>query len=163
MIDLESMSMIHAPRSRCFDLVRSVEAHAAAVPGIWARAEAGKTTGLLGPESKVRWSAVYGGIRFYQSIRVSGFDWPVRYSEVNEGGPFATFRHDYLFVEVEEGRTMVRDRFCFQSPLHPLSHWLDQFILAPLLKRALETRMDSLKRWAEGSEWETYLKERIYV
>lgn len=163
MIKLEAERTIAAPRDRCFDLVRSVEAHAAAVPGIRARAEAGKTRGLLCLGAHVRWSAVYAEIRFYQTVRVSELDWPIRYREVNEGGPFALFRHDYLFVEMEPGRTMVRDTFRFESPLHPLSHWLDRWILAPLLRKALETRMDSLKTWAEGREWRRFLSEEAVV
>jgi ligand-binding SRPBCC domain-containing protein len=157
MITLRSERMIQAPRWLCYDLVRSVEAHAAAVPWIAARAEAGKTSGLLHEGDRVLWSAIYLGVRFRTWIQVSGYDWPVRYQEQNTGGPFSYFGHDYRFAEVEESTTIISDSLKFQSPLHPFIHWFDQWVLAPLLKRALERRMEQIKQWAEGEGWKEFI------
>jgi len=157
MITLKKTCVVRAPRWLCYDLVRSVEAHAVAVPWIRARAEAGKTSGLLHEGDRVQWSAVYLGIRFRLWIGVAGYDWPVRYQEQNAGGPFSFFGHDYRFAEVGEDSTIINDTLRFQSPLHPLSHWFDSWVLAPLLQSALDKRMEQIKHWAEGEGWKKFI------
>jgi len=58
MTQITSIRTIHAHRELCYEMVRNVDVHAAAVPAIRARAEAGCQHGPLCRGSWTRWSAV---------------------------------------------------------------------------------------------------------
>ncbi len=144
MITLNSTRTINAPRWLCFEMIRNVDVHEAAVPEIRARAEKGRQHGSLQLGESTTWSAVYFGIRFRTTIEVTGFDWPVRYEETNQGGPFHVFRHRYQLMSIDENTTMISDRMEFESGFGWVGKLVDRFLLAPRLQRALETRMDHL-------------------
>lgn len=98
MTRLDATRTIRAPRWLCFEMIRNVDVHAAAVPEIHARAESGTQHGPLHFEQWTEWSAIYFGIRFRTTMQATGFDWPVRYVETNQTGPFRTFQHHYTLI-----------------------------------------------------------------
>ncbi|MGF1677762.1 MAG: hypothetical protein ACFCUX_01060 [Candidatus Methylacidiphilales bacterium] len=160
MVKLYASRVVNAPRGVCYDLVRSVDAHAAAVPRIRAKAEAGRLSGLLNGGEWTEWSAVYFGFRFRITMEVAEMDWPFSYVERRVAGMFDVFTHQYRLVALDENRTMVTDSLCFHAGWGSCGVLLDRWLLAPVLRRALDERMDSILRWAEDGSWRQWLDEK---
>ncbi|MEM6884359.1 MAG: hypothetical protein AAF571_04950 [Verrucomicrobiota bacterium] len=156
---ISSTRTIHAPRWLCFEMIRNVDVHAAAVPEIHARAESGRQHGSLHLGEYTEWSARYFRVRFQITMEVTGFDWPVRYDETNRPGLFRVFRHRYSLMAVNENQTVLRDQMEFETGWGWLGRLMDRLILAPRLRRALETRMDHLKAWSEDDSWQYWISE----
>lgn len=156
---LTCIRTIRAPRELCFEMIRNVEAHAAAVPAIRARAEAGCRKGPLCVGNWTRWSAVYFGVRFRLTLEATECDWPVRYVETARPGLFRHFQHDYLFVVKNSEETVVKDLLSFEGGPGIAGRWIDSIILAPRLQKALDQRMDSIKQWCEDGTWKQWIPE----
>ena len=73
-------------------------------------------------------------------------------------GAFQRMQHDHFF-EDQDGRTLMRDRFEFQSPFGPLGRLVDALILTGYMRRFIVKRNTILKQTAEGDAWKKYLKE----
>ncbi|MEM6601558.1 MAG: hypothetical protein AAF649_09245 [Verrucomicrobiota bacterium] len=159
MITLHSTRTIHAPRWLCFEMIRNVDVHAAAVPDIRARAEGGRQHGALQLGEHTEWSARYFGIRFRITMEVTDFDWPIRYEEINRPGLFRVFRHRYSLMSVNETQTVLRDQMEFETGWGWLGRLVDRLILAHRLRHALEIRMDHLKAWSEDDTWQYWISE----
>ncbi|MEM6822714.1 MAG: hypothetical protein AAF558_12340 [Verrucomicrobiota bacterium] len=159
MIKLNSSRVIQAPRWLCFELIRNVDVHAAAVPEIKARPESGRKSGALHFGECTEWSAIYFGVRFRITMEVTDFDWPIRYAERNRRGLFQVFQHNYQLASIDSNRTVLNDCLSFESGYGPLGRYVDEWILAPRLSRALETRMTAIKTWAEDGSWREWISD----
>jgi ligand-binding SRPBCC domain-containing protein len=156
MIRLRGRIAIFAPRERCFDLARSVEAHAHSSRLIDGRAVAGRTTGLSELGDCTMWSARFFGVRFQLSTRIAAFDRPHYFSDMLCGGLFSDFAHGYFFELDGAGRTIMRDDFEFQSHGGPLSSAFDTLALKRRMQAVASARLLFLKRVAESQQWRRY-------
>jgi ligand-binding SRPBCC domain-containing protein len=68
---------------------------------------------------------------------VLGFTWHVRFEQVEPPSrivdvatrsPFKTFRHEHLFLPLEEGGALLRDTVTYALPLEPLSNIARWFV-----------------------------------
>ncbi|WP_035604779.1 SRPBCC family protein [Haloferula sp. BvORR071] len=152
---IELQTVIDAPVERVFDLARSIDAHQDSAEGTHERAVAGVTSGLIGFGEEVTWEARHFGITQRLSVKITKFDRPRHFQDVILKGAFHRMQHDHYF-EDQDGRTIMRDRFEFQSPLGPLGRIFDAVVLTHYMRRFLVKRNAILKQAAESNAWEKY-------
>ena len=156
MARIELVTLILAPRERCFDLSRSVDLHVASTEDTGERAVAGVTSGLLHLGDEVTWSARHFGVRQRLTSRITAFDRPGHFRDSMVSGAFRRFDHDHFFDAGGEA-TEMRDVFDFESPLGPLGRIADALVLTGYLRGFLERRNAVIKRAAESEEWRALL------
>lgn len=149
---------IHAPRERVFDLSRSLDLHQDTVAHTKERAVAGVTSGLLGLEEDVTWSAWHLGWRRRLRVRMCRLEYPSFFEDRMVEGAFRMMRHEHHFEPDGEG-TVMMDRFEFESPFGWIGRVFDRLFLEGYMRRLLEQRNAGIKRIAESGEWRNYLPE----
>jgi len=157
MTTLLSELVVEAPRERCFDLMRSVDAHLVSATKIQATAIGGRVSGLAASGDHTTWSAVFFGCRFRLETRITEYSRPDFFFDEQAAGAFKCFGHHYAFLSLGHARTLMSDRFFFESPLPPLGTLFD-FCLKPMMAKALAARGNSIKRIAESEDWKEYLQ-----
>jgi ligand-binding SRPBCC domain-containing protein len=155
---LELQTVIDAPKERVFDLARSIDAHQDSTEGTHERAVAGVMSGLIGFGEEVTWEARHLGVTQRLRVKITKLDRPNHFQDVMIEGAFRRMQHDHFF-EVREGKTLMRDRFEFQSPLGPLGRLVDTIFLTGYMRRFIVKRNAILKHTAESEAWKKYLKE----
>jgi ligand-binding SRPBCC domain-containing protein len=164
MVRLEEVTVIEAPIERCFDLARSVEVHvlgnthfgeaAVALAGVTAGAV---TTGLIGLGERVTWRARHFGVRQRLTSEITAMEDPRYFQDTMLSGAFRFMQHDHFFRVMEDGRTEMRDVFCFAAPI-PLLGWVaERLVLRRYMAALLHERNAVVKRVAESEEWRRYL------
>ncbi len=156
MATIELVTLILAPKERCFDLSRSVELHVASTKHTGERAVAGVTSGLLQLGEEVTWSARHFGVRQKLTSRITAFERPVHFRDSMVAGAFRRFDHDHFFTARGDA-TEMRDVFDFESPLGPLGRIADALVLTRYLRGLLERRNEMIKHAAESDEWRALL------
>ena len=149
LIQLETF--ISAPIERCFDLSLSVLLHLESTAETGERVVSGRETGLFGAGDRVTWEARHLGLRRQLSVEITSVDRPRSFRDEMTRGPFRYMRHEHRF-ESRDGGTLMAD--AFEVAMFPV---LDAFVLLPHLRRFLVTRNDTIKRVAEGEDWERFL------
>lgn len=129
---------------QCFDLARSQAAHVRSVSVTRERVVEGPPYDLLRMNDQVTFEGMHLGIRWRFSAKITDFQRPHRFSDVQIRGPFRAFRHDHIFEPSADG-TIVRDVLEFQSGFGPVV----DFLLGVHLKNLLTERAASLKLMAE--------------
>ena len=142
-------TLIAAPRERCFDLARDVQAHVGSTAGTEERAVAGVTTGLLDLGDEVTWEAVHFGVRQRLTSKVTQFERPSMFVDEMVGGAFHSFTHEHRFVADHDATRMI-DRFLYRAPLGQLGVLADALFLERYMRRLLEKRAQFLKSAAEA-------------
>jgi ligand-binding SRPBCC domain-containing protein len=158
-IVIRAQALIAAPADRCFDLARSVEAHAASAKLIHGRAVGGKQSGLADAGDETTWSAQFFGVRFRLTTRIEHYCRPHCFSDVMCAGLFRHFGHVYTFEPLGPNKTRLTDEFSFESPFGPLGSLLDRTVLRPQMRTVADARVTFLKRTAESEEWRRYLAD----
>lgn len=161
MIIIRTETVIAAPAERCFDLTRSVEAHAASAKLIHGTAVGGKQAGLADAGDETTWSAQFFGVRFRLTTRIEDYNRPRCFSDVMCAGLFRHFGHVYTFEPLGPDETRLIDVFSFESPFGPLGSLLDRVLLRPQMRTVADARVRFLKRTAESEEWRLYLTETL--
>jgi ligand-binding SRPBCC domain-containing protein len=154
---IELITLVRAPRERCFDLSRSVDLHVQSTSKTGERAIAGKTQGLLELGDQVTWRARHFGIWQNLTSRMTIFDRPHHFRDSMVRGAFSRFDHDHFFADVPDG-TEIRDVFDFTSPLGPLGRIADILVLKQYMTNFLEERNRILTRVAQSDEWSEFLR-----
>jgi ligand-binding SRPBCC domain-containing protein len=147
-------TVIAAPPERCFDLARDIEAHVRSTATTRERAVGARTSGLLGPGDEVTWEATHFAIRQRLTARITRFERPRVFEDVQVRGSFAELHHVHEFEPTPTGTRMV-DTFTFRSPLGPLGAVVDRLLLTAYLRRFLERRAAELKSLAESVQERT--------
>lgn len=157
MIILRTETVILAPPERCFDLARSVDLHAVGASLIQGKATAGRTAGLSGLGDETTWSARFFGLRFSLTTRITEYERPRGFSDVQSAGLFRHFGHVYTFRPDGPARTVMTDEFSFQSSFGFIGAAFDGFVLRRQMQAVMESRARCVKRAAESEEWWAYL------
>ena len=155
---IEIETAIDAPKERVFDLARSIDAHQDSTESTGERAVAGVTSGLLGPEEEVTWEARHLGVKQRLRVKMTRFDRPHYFQDIMLQGAFSRMQHDHRFAE-RDGKTVMSDRFEFESPLGFLGRLVDRVFLTSYMRRFIVRRNAVLKQAAESDAWKKYLKE----
>ena len=151
---LELTAAVAAPREVVFDLARSVDLHTQSLGHTGERAVAGRTTGLMELGEFVTWEAKHFGVKQRLTSRITAFERPRFFRDSMTAGAFRRFDHDHLFEvdPADAGRTLMRDRFDWTSPLGPLGRLADRLFLRAYLTRLLETRNAAIRSAAESGD-----------
>jgi ligand-binding SRPBCC domain-containing protein len=163
-VRIEEVTVVRAPRERCFDLARSVEVHLAGNIhwGEAAVASAGITHGLVGLGERVGWQARHFGVWWTLTSEITAMDRPGFFQDVMTHGPFGFMKHDHIFesLSLSDDETEMTDVFCFAGPLGVLGWLAEILFLRRYMRGMLCERNAVLKRIAETSEWKNYLPPR---
>lgn len=145
---IQTDMFIYAPREICFDVARDIEIHTESTSKTFESAIAGVTNGLIGLNETVTWEAIHFGIKQKLTVRITEFEFPVRFVDEMEKGAFKRFYHSHEFIEKANGTLMV-DTFDYTSPLGWIGKIADRLFLERYMKDFLITRNRYIKKIAE--------------
>ena len=144
MATIELTTELQAPIERCFDASRDLDLHMASMAETGERAVAGKTSGLIGPGEQVTWEARHLGVRQRFTSQITAFSRPTYFQDTMQKGAFKAFVHDHRFEE-QSGRTIMKDRVTFQSPLGWIGQFVDWLFMSWYLRRLIEARNQTIR------------------
>lgn len=143
-------TVIAAPVGECFALSLSVDAHAASMSGAGERAVGGVTRGVMGPGDTVTWRARHFGIVFRMTSAITEYDYPDRFVDEQQRGPFRRWRHEHTFTALPGGAVQMTGTVEFRSPLGPLGGMADRLVLGHYMPHLLRRRNTWLKNTLEA-------------
>lgn len=149
---------ITAPKTRVFDLSRSIDLHLASTKQSNETVISSRKSGLLTLEESVTWRAKHLG--FYQQLtsKITSFDYPLYFADEMQKGIFKSFIHHHHFKDAADGKTtLMRDEFEYQSPCGILGKIADHLFLKKYMTRLLIKRNEVIKAYAESNEWKAIL------
>lgn len=139
---------IKAPIQVCFDLSRSIDIHMESTSQTNERAVKGRTSGLIELGETVTWEATHFGVRQHLTSIITEFEPPNRFVDEMVNGAFKRFRHEHIF-ELQDGGTLMTDKFDYTSPFGPLGRLADVIFLQSYMERLLLRRNEYIKCIAE--------------
>ncbi len=151
---------VQASVERCFDLARSVDLHVDSSTGIGARAMGGRRGGLSGEGDHTVWSARFFGVRFAMTTRIEDFASPARFGDRMTRGLLRKFEHVYRFRPLPGGGCGMSDELTVEAPFGPLGRWMERLYLTRRMDGLVCSRLEHIKRVAEGDDWRRYLPAR---
>jgi ligand-binding SRPBCC domain-containing protein len=143
-------TVIAAPIGDCFELSLSVDAHAASMSASGEHAAGGVTTGVMKLGDTVTWRARHFGILVCMTSAITEYEYPSRFVDEQQRGPFRRWRHEHTFTAMPDGRTQMTDVVEFQSPLGPAGWIADRLVLDRYMPRLLRQRNSWLKASLEA-------------
>lgn len=147
---------INSDIATCFDLSRSIDLHKISTAKTDEIAIDGTISGLINLNEFVTWEATHFGIRQKLTSRISAFDSPRYFRDEQIKGIFKFIIHDHYF-ESQNGITIMKDIFNFQSSFGFLGKIFDKYILTKYLTELLIQRNKIIKEFAETQKWKTIL------
>ena len=154
---IELTTTINAPIERCFDLARSIDLHKLSTPGTEEEAIAGVTSGLIGKGQHVTWRAKHFGIAQMLTSEITQFQYPYRFRDEMIKGTLKMIKHDHVFEDSGD-KTVMRDKFQFESPGWIFGFVINRLILIKYLRELLIKRNQIIKDVAESERWKQILK-----
>jgi len=139
---------ISAPIEMCFDAARSIDLHSQSTVNSREKAIAGRTTGLCEKGDTVTWQATHFGVRQKLTSEISQMDRPFFFEDRMLKGAFKSIEHKHLF-EFKNGKTIMTDKFLYQSPLGILGKLADKLFLEKYMRKFLVERNAFLKKVCE--------------
>ena len=121
-------------------------------------AMAGVTSGLIGMAQRVTWRAKHFGVWQRLTSEITAMDRPIFFQDTMIRGPFRFMKHDHFFRPLSANETEMKDVFCFAAPLPVLGRLAEIGFLRRYMQALLHERNAVLKRIAESSEWQRYLR-----
>ncbi|MBP0903634.1 cell division protein [Mariniflexile gromovii] len=146
---IEIQTQINADLKTCFDLARNIDLHKESLKHTGEMPIAGKTTGLLEKGEWVSWEAKHFGFVQHLTSKITEFDAPNCFVDEMVLGIFKSFRHEHIFQKKGD-KTIMIDRFHFESPLGFLGKIANVLFLKRYMKNLLLTRNTYLKEQAES-------------
>ena len=141
----------------CFDLSRSIDLHKISTAKTKEEAIAGKISGLIGLGEFVTWRATHFGISQKLTSKITEYERPYHFQDIQVKGTFKYFIHDHTF-KLLDGKVIMEDCFDFKSPFGFIGVIIDKFILTDYLKNFLEERNSLIKLYAETNKWTEVIK-----
>lgn len=149
-------TIIKAPIKRVFDLSRSIDLHKISTAKTNEIAIAGKTSGLIGMNEFVTWSAKHFGFTQNLTSIITEYHRPNSFTDEMQKGAFKSFKHQHIFTE-SEGTTVLTDVFEYKSPLGLLGNLADILFLEKYMENLLFERNQVIKDFAETERWKEIL------
>jgi ligand-binding SRPBCC domain-containing protein len=139
-VEFELRTVVAAPRESVFAHSLDIDLHVASMARSRERAVGGVTTGRIGLGDEVTWRAWHFGVPLRMTSRIAEHDEPRRFVDEQIRGPFASFRHEHRFDDVDGGTLMI-DRVRFVAPLGILGRAAELvLVLGPYLRRLIADR-----------------------
>lgn len=142
---------IKADRQTCFDLARDIDLHQKTTIGTKEKAIAGVTSGRINMGETVTWEATHLGCKMRLTSKITAFDAPDHFRDMQIKGPFKSLEHDHYF-KTRGAFTIMTDVFKFQSPFGLLGRLFNAVILTSYMRRFLSRRNDLLKDIAQSGQ-----------
>ena len=149
---------INAPVERVFDLARCIDLHIETMKQSNEQAIDGITQGLINLDETVTWQATHFGIRQNLTSKITAFDPPHHFRDEMQKGAFKRFTHDHYFEAIENGKTLMRDVFDYESPFWIFGKIVDSLFLKKYMTRILAERNLLIKNIAESEHWQRFIK-----
>ena len=146
---IELNTIINAPVEVVFDLSRNIDLHLESTKQTGEQAIAGKTSGLIEHGETVTWRARHFGIWQNLTSKITAFDRPEFFADEMVSGAFKSFRHEHYFIK-ENGQTLMKDIFSFESPGGILGRLFNWLILKRYMTKLLIERNRVIKAHAEN-------------
>ena len=146
-------TQINAPIDVCFDIARSVDVHLASSSHTGERAVAGRTSGLMNLHDTVTWRARHLGVWQNLTSKISEMTAPEYFTDEMTQGAFRSFRHEHHFTKSDDGGTLMKDIFEFESPFGVAGMVVNRLFLTAYMRRFLEERNRCIKEYAESGAW----------
>ena len=143
-------TVIAAPAAACFDLSLSVGAHTASMSASGERAVGGVTSGVMKLGDTVTWRGRHFGITFWMTSAITEYDYPNRFVDEQQRGPFRRWWHEHTFTAMANGATLMTDVVEFRSPLGLLGSVADRLVLDRYMPLLLRQRNAWLKDTLEA-------------
>jgi ligand-binding SRPBCC domain-containing protein len=140
---------IAAPIADCFMLSLSVDAHTSSMSASGERAVSGVTSGVMKLGDSVTWRARHFGIVFRMTSAITEYQYPSRFVDEQQRGPFRRWRHEHVFTAVADHETLMADVAEFRSPGGAAGRAADRLVLDRYLSRLLRERNAWLKNTLE--------------
>lgn len=140
-----------------FDLIRSIDLHKISTAKSKEEAIAGKVSGLISLGETVTWKAKHLGFTQELTSIITDFKKPTFFVDEMQKGVFKSFRHEH-YLELKDGKVMVKDVFKYQSPLGVLGKIADFLFLKKYMKNFLLERNLVIKEYAESDKWSAIIK-----
>lgn len=144
---------INARIELVFDLARSIDLHILSLAHTNEKAIAGRTSGLVEKGETVTWEARHLGITQQLTSLITDVEPHHYFADELVKGAFKHFKHEHCFKSLQNGQTLMEDRFDYTSPLGLLGHITDFLFLEKYMIRLLEQRNATLKQVAESGRW----------
>jgi len=141
-----------------FDLIRSIDLHLVSTGKTNEKAIAGKTSGLISLGETVTWRAKHLGV--YQELTsvITDYNRPFFFADEMLKGAFKSFRHEH-YLRQENRTIVVKDIFIYKSPYGFLGKLVDFLFLKNYMKRFLEERNKTIKKYTESGEGQEILNK----
>jgi ligand-binding SRPBCC domain-containing protein len=143
-------TVIAAAIADCFDLSLSVDAHTASMSASGERAIGGVTGGVMKPGDTVTWRARHFGIVFRMTCAITEYEYPRRFVDEQQRGPFRRWWHEHTFTAMTSGQTQLTDVVEFESPFGLLGFVADRMVLEHYMPHLLRRRNAWLKAVLEA-------------
>ncbi|MDC8099396.1 SRPBCC family protein [Chryseobacterium rhizosphaerae] len=151
MSDIYLETLIDADIHHVFDLARDIDLHQKSTSRSNEKAIAGRTSGLIEKNETVTWRAKHLGVYQTLTTKIISMEKPHQFTDIMLKGAFKSMRHQHMFRDVE-GKTLMTDRFEFESPFGIIGKLLNTIYLTHYLKTFLLERNELIKTIAEESE-----------
>ena len=148
---------INAPVERVFDLSRSIDLHTKSASKSNEQAVTGRTSGLINLGETVTWRAKHLGVTQTLTSKITQFERPFHFRDSMVEGIFKLIDHDHYFKEIENGETLMRDKFDYDAPLGVLGNLADFLFLENYMTEFLMERNLLIKKIAESEKWREYI------
>ena len=142
-------TVINANLQTVFDLSRSIDLHIKSGEKTKEVAISGRTKGLICLGESTRWRAKHFGIWFELEIKITQMSIPFHFTDEMTDGNFRMMKHKHIFEPVSDSRTMMIDKFQFQSPYGYIGLIIDKLFMKKYLTSFLLERNRVLKEHAE--------------
>ena len=139
---------IEAPAQKCFDLSRAVEIHLQSTEQTNERVVEGRSSGLFELNDIVTWEAKHFGINQRLTVKITKMEAPLFFEDRMLKGAFKSMRHEHHFTEID-GKTVMKDIFCYETPLGVAGKAFDALILKRYMTKFLVLRNKVIKQAAE--------------
>ncbi|HYD22568.1 MAG TPA: SRPBCC family protein [Flavipsychrobacter sp.] len=140
---------INASAQKCFDLSRAVDIHLQSTRHTSERVVAGRSSGLFELGDVVTWEAKHFGIKQRLTVKITKMEAPHFFEDVMQKGAFKSMRHEHHFEE-KGGKTIMKDVFCYETPLGIAGNIFDALVLKRYMTRFLILRNEVIKKVAEN-------------
>lgn len=141
-------TLIDADIHHVFDLARDIDLHQKSTSRSNEKAIAGRTSGLIEKNETVTWRAKHLGVYQTLTTKIISMEKPHQFTDIMLKGAFKSMRHQHMFRDVE-GKTLMTDRFEFESPFGIIGKLFNTIYLTHYLKTFLLERNELIKTIAE--------------
>ena len=148
---------IHAPIDRCFLLSTHLEL---VERTLGMQPLRGKTEGMVEDGDRVVWGGWKFGLPQMHESLITRYERPDFFQDTMRRGRFKRFQHDHQFVEID-GHTLLIDKLRFSMSLWWPGRMVGRYVVLPRIAALMRSRLELLKRVAEGDEWQRYLTEEV--